>query len=339
VENRNPDGQGTQNASALTDRFGRTLTYLRLAVTERCNLRCRYCMPESGIQLKPKDRILSYEELLRLVRIVVDMGVTKVRITGGEPMVRKDIMRFLQELSAMSGIQDLHMTTNGYWTEQQLQDLEGIRLAGVNFSLDTLKPERFLQITRRDAFKEVWKTLQALRERSIPLKINAVIQRGVNDDEILDLAHLAAENSLDVRFIEEMPFNGGFATDNPMVASEILAVLENQYPGMKQVSPEGSIATLYEIQGFQGHVGIIAGYTRSFCSACNRLRITSNGQLKNCLYEAGGVDLRELLRDGSSDAEIAETIGMAVKNKAKDGFEAEKLAPEPLNTSMSTIGG
>jgi cyclic pyranopterin phosphate synthase len=339
VENyRHADGV-VQNLSPLTDKFGRTLTYLRLAVTERCNLRCTYCMPESGIQLQPKDQILTYEELLRLVDILIHMGVKKIRVTGGEPMIRKGIIPFLRNLSSRSGKIDLHMTSNGFWSQEQLDIVSSLNLAGVNLSLDTLQPERFKQITRRDAFERVWKTLSTLLDHSIPLKINSVIQRGVNDDEIVALSKLAETHALDIRFIEEMPFNGGVSTQEPMSATEINAILASAYPSLKKVSPPGSIATLYDISGFKGRVGIIAGYSRTFCDACSRLRITATGRLKSCLYEGGGFDLRSLLRDQHSDESIAQAIAQVVQEKARDGFEAEADTKTGINASMSTIGG
>lgn len=330
---------GNQNLPALTDKFGRILNYLRLAVTERCNLRCTYCMPESGIVLKPEDQILAYEEMLRLVKLVIRMGVTKVRVTGGEPMIRKGITEFIRRLSSVSGLNEVHLTTNGFWGRQQIDELDSLNLAGVNFSLDTLNPERFKDITRRDAFDAVWATFMSLLEKSIPLKINAVIQRGVNEDEIIALSKLAQKYSLDVRFIEEMPFNGGVTDVNPFSAGEIQAILKAAYPAMQKTSPPGSVSSNYTIAGFKGQLGIIAGFSRTFCSSCNRLRVTSTGQVKTCLYGKNELDLRALLRDGSSDEFIAQAISQAVNHKARDGFEAEKMAASPVHSSMSTIGG
>lgn len=339
MEFTGPALAGTLTHPTLKDRFGRTLDYLRLAVTERCNLRCTYCMPESGVLLKPRAQILTYEEMLRLVNISVAMGVKKVRITGGEPMTRKGIMDFLRALNKIPGLEELHLTTNGFWGRDQISELDSLDLAGINFSLDSLNPGRFKQITRRDAFTSVWETLMVLIEASIPLKINAVIQRGINEDEIIELSELAKVYPLDVRFIEQMPFNGGDSEFNLVTATDILAQLQTAYPMMSESTPSGSTADLYEIQGFKGRVGVIAAYSRTFCATCNRLRITSTGHIKTCLYDGGDVDLRTLLRSDASDESIAGRISEAILTKSRDGFEAERMAGDHVNASMSTIGG
>jgi len=324
---------------SLTDTFGRELNYLRLAVTDRCNLRCTYCMPAEGVVLSPRAQILDFEEYLRLVGITTEMGVTKVRITGGEPMVRKGILEFLQALKQLPQLKEVHLTSNGFWQPGQCVDIVDLGLAGINLSLDSLIPERFEQITRRDAFDQVYGNLQELLASSIPLKVNMVVQKGINDDEIIPFAQLAQDHPIEIRFIEHMPFNGSEEAIRLVPATEILTTLRKHLPVTKEITHPGSTANVYEVAGFAGRLGIIAGYSRTFCSSCNRLRITSQGQLKTCLYDDRLTDLRATLRDGSSDLAVAEQIAEAISRKARNGQVAEARSAESVNTSMSLIGG
>lgn len=323
------------SAPVLTDRQGRHINYLRLAVTDRCNLRCTYCMPADGVVSLNHSDILTFQEMFRLVTLLSPMGVTKVRITGGEPFVRKGLLPFLQRLHTVEGIGSLHITTNGVETAPHIPLLEKMNI-GVNLSLDTLRPERFQQITRRARFEQVQETLNQLLTSSIKLKINSVIQFGTNDDEIGDLARLAMDNNVDVRFIEEMPFNGRHAIDVP-TNHWIEQRLVHEFPGM---GPEGKSGTaqIYDVPGFRGRIGIISGAERTFCGSCNRLRITADGRLKTCLYDDGVLDLRSMLRSGASDEEIAAAIRHAVVNRHANGYEAERAARQQ-KSSMSQIGG
>lgn len=324
---------------SLMDKFGRELNYLRLAVTDRCNLRCTYCMPADGVVLSPREQILDLEEYLRLVGITTEMGVTKVRITGGEPMVRKGILDFLQALKQLPKLKEIHLTSNGYWQSGQCADIVDLGLAGINLSLDSLIPERFEQITRRDAFDQVYANFQKLLVSSIPLKINMVVQKGINDDEIIAFAKLARNHPVEVRFIEHMPFNGSDEAIRLVPANEILTTLEEHLPVTQEITHPGSTANVYEVDGFVGRLGIIAGYSRTFCSSCNRLRVTSQGQLKTCLYDDRLTDLRATLRDGSSDLAVAEQIAEAISRKTRNGFIAETQSTASVSTSMSLIGG
>ena len=326
----------------LRDRFGRTLDYLRLAITDRCNLRCSYCMPEEGLLSKGHGNILRYEEYDRLIGILVGLGLRKVRITGGEPLARKGAAEFIQQLHARGDLGALHLTTNGVWSDEQRQIMTQLPLDGINMSLDSLRRERFAAICRRDELPRVLETMEAILAASIPLKLNAVIQRGVNEDEIPDLARLAEDRPLDLRFIEQMPFNGGvFGSGDPIRAETIESVLYQTFPGIYKLKDEiSSTAGLYQIPGYQGRVGIIAAWSRHFCGGCNRLRITADGKLQTCLYGGTAVDLRALLRGGASDQTLANAFRTAVAGRAKDGFEAEaRTGIEGGRESMAAIGG
>ncbi len=320
------------------------MTYLRIAVTDRCNLRCFYCMPEEGINFLPKRELLTYEEILRLSSIFVSLGVDKIRITGGEPFVRKDLMPFLKELKALPGLAKLHLTTNGVLTESYLADLEAIDLNGINLSLDSLDRENFRKITHRDEFERVNRCLDALTYSSIQTKINTVVMRGLNDHELLDLALLAKDNDLQVRFIEEMPFNGRTESNKELVShQEIKDRLTQAFGPMSNANPTGSSdpASLYSPAGFKGKIGIIPSYTRTFCGSCNRIRLTATGTMKNCLYDEGVFDLKQLLRSGASDEEIRTQLISIVSKKEKNGrvVEANRAKSQTISESMSEIGG
>ncbi|NOY58429.1 MAG: GTP 3',8-cyclase MoaA [Calditrichaeota bacterium] len=322
----------------LADRFGRTITYLRLAVTDRCNLRCTYCMPTEGVVSLNHSDILSWEEMECLVRLLAGIGVSKVRLTGGEPFARKGVLPFLLRLSNIPDVKQLHITTNGVETAAHIPQLESMNLTGVNLSLDTLVPDRFARITRRSRFTEVQHTLAALLQSTIPLKINTVVQFGLNDDEIGEIAMLAKSHPIEVRFIEEMPFNGlvgeTFACTNHWIERR----LQSLFPGLQRNESQAGTASLYQVPGFQGQIGVISGAERTFCGSCNRIRITADGQLKTCLYDGGVLDLRKLLRTGATDDDIVSAIRQAVLRRFVDGHAAEQVHPSDKK-SMSQIGG
>ena len=332
--------------STLYDAHGRPLEYLRLAVTDRCNLRCFYCMPEEGIRYLPRHEVLSYEEMLRLTTIMAGLGVRKVRITGGEPFVRRDLLPFMEQLAAVPGLHDISLTTNGVLTAPHVPALARLGVRAVNLSLDTLDRQRFFEITRRDELPAVLATLHALLAAGIQVKINAVVMADRNIQDLVPLAELSRDLPVDVRFIEEMPFNGGSHAATPATLPwnyrRIRAHLEAQLgPLLPVPQPVGATATDYAVAGHRGRVGIIAAYSRTFCGTCNRLRLTAEGGLKTCLYDQGGLDLRALLRGGATDAGIAQAIGQAFYHRAATGFEAEQQRPlHQLNfESMATIGG
>lgn len=326
------------------DNHGRPIEYLRLAVTDRCNLRCFYCMPEEGIRYLPKKELLTYEEMLRLTGVLAGFGVKKVRLTGGEPFVRKDLMYFIEQLSLVPGIEGIHLTTNGVLTQPHIKAFKAAGIKSVNLSLDTLDRERFLKITRRDELDKVMETFHALLDENIETKINAVIMEGQNTDDIVPLATLAQTYPVEVRFIEEMPFNGEGAHYPVLVwtHTKIYEVLSKAFPGIRRrIDEASSTAATYSIDGFKGNVGIIAAFTRNFCGACNRIRVTAQGTLKTCLYDDGVLDLRQLMRSGASDDELVGALEKAFRHRPVDGFEAERRRSKghAVSESMSTIGG
>ena len=329
--------------STMVDKYGRTVNYLRLAVTDRCNLRCQYCMPAEGIDYVPQKELLRYEEMLRICKVLSNRGISKLRITGGEPFVRKDMMDFLKAVKKQSALKSLHITTNGSLCLPHLDQIASLGLDSINLSLDTLDPQRFFAITRRDAWEATQKVLEAFLEMDVRLKINMVVMSGINEMDILPMALLAKDHAVEVRFIEEMPFNGGsnrqekrsWSAENiHKVLSEHLGSLESHKMTM------GSTAQLYSLKDFKGQLGIIPAFSRTFCSWCNRIRITAMGQLKTCLYDQGVFDLKAFMRSGASDQMLADTIQEALNYKALNGFEAERRRGGSQNReSMSTIGG
>ena len=328
----------------LYDNHGRAITYARIAVTDRCNLRCYYCMPEEGIKYLPKSLLLSYEEIERLLTLLARMGISKVRLTGGEPFVRKDLMKLIRKIIEIPGIDSLHLTTNGVLTSQYIPELKSLGIASVNLSLDTLDRERFKKITFRDEFSKVQLTLDSLIEHGIPTKINAVVMEGKNIDDIIPLIELTRTLPVSVRFIEEMPFNGE-GSHYPKLKwtyKKIFEYIQSNYAEVeKGFDPENSTSCNYKIPGYVGDVGIIAAFSRTFCGSCNRIRITANGILKTCLYDSGVLSVRDILRKGSSDNMLREKLAHAFANRPKDGFEAEQRRSNhaPITESMSTIGG
>ncbi len=327
----------------LFDNHGRPINYLRLAVTDRCNLRCFYCMPEEGIHYLPKKDLLTFEEIERLIKILASLGITKVRLTGGEPFVRKDLMKLIKTIKAIPGINDLHLTTNGVLTAPYINELKSIGIASVNLSLDTLDRDRFFKITRRDEFTNVMDTLHALIDSGIPIKINTVVMADKNIEDIHPLVNLTKEHPVSVRFIEEMPFNGE-GSHYPVLHwnyTKILNYIKEEFSLVKEQDPENSTSYNYKIPGHAGNIGIIAAFSRTFCGTCNRIRMTAQGTLKTCLYDDGILDVRNLLRSGFNDEEIIVELMKAFASRPKDGFEAEQLRKNtnPISESMSTIGG
>ena len=328
----------------LYDNHGRLINYLRLAVTDRCNLRCHYCMPEEGIKYVARKNLLSYEEMIRLVGVLAALGISKLRITGGEPFLRKDMMQFLKNVSQINGLEQIHITTNGTLTARLIPELKAIGIKSINLSLDSLDRERFFKITRRDELPKVMETFHLLLNHGIPTKINAVIMNGHNTEDILPMAELTRDHHVSVRFIEEMPFNGSGKTEqhNSWNFRDIFNILQKQYPNLiKLPDPPFSTSLNYQIPGYQGSVGIIPAYSRTFCGTCNRIRITPQGLLKTCLYDDGVFNVKDLIRQGANDSQLRTAFLEALNNRAKDGFEAEqnRRLGFPVSESMSTIGG
>ena len=327
----------------LTDKFGRQITYLRLAVTDRCNLRCQYCMPAHGIDIVDRHDLLSYKEMYRITRVLSELGVNKVRLTGGEPFVRKDFINFLESLSFNDQLDQINITTNGALISNHISKLEELGISTINLSLDTLKKERFLKITRRDLFDKTMNTFEKLLASKLELKLNIVIQPGVNTDEIFDFIELTKDKDLAVRFIEEMPFNGkGLRKTNEIWnLDRIYSEIDKNY---KKIIPlknkKSSTSKNFKIQGYKGSFGIIPAFTRTICNDCNRIRITATGMFKNCLFDDGVFNIRDFLRNGASDDELKQLFIDTVNQKPENGFIAEaNRKNKNVSESMSTIGG
>jgi len=327
----------------IKDSYDRTIDYVRIAITDRCNLRCFYCMPAEGIPYEPKQHLLNYEEITRLLRILGEAGFKKVRFTGGEPFLRKDFIKLLENTYALGYYKSIHITTNGTLIQKHIPKLKALGITDINLSLDSLDKDRFEKITRRNDFEKVMASFDDLLTHGFRVKINAVIMNGVNTQDIIPLTELARHNKVSVRFIEEMPFNGGYKKVNDLfTAKNIYTALKDHFQELiPQVAAHGDTATVYNVPGLEGSIGIIPAFSRSFCNTCNRLRITSKGDIKTCLYDSGVFSIRDYLRSGASDAELASKFKELIRLKPKDGFEAEQLRLKGNNAteSMSTIGG
>jgi len=328
----------------LVDNHGRKISYMRLAVTDRCNLRCFYCMPEEGLDWLSRTELMSYEEMLRMCQLMVQMGIEKIRITGGEPFVRKDIMQLLSRIADIDGLKDITITTNGVLTAPHISDLKALGVKSINLSLDTLDAGRFFAITRRDEFAAVMNTLDELLKHDFEVKINAVVMDGKNTQDIAPMVALTKDLPVSVRFIEEMPFNGeshnytGLKWDYLRILDEI----KSHYPAIKKLDDEAySTSYNYQISGHKGTIGIIAAYSRTFCGTCNRIRVTPQGALKNCLYDDGVLNIKDLMRTGASDEQIKQELLKAFNHRPLDGWEAERQRYEQvgIHESMATIGG
>jgi len=301
-------------------------------------------MPEEGIEFVRREDLLDYEELDRLVRLFVRLGTRKIRITGGEPFVRKDLMTFLKMISNINGLQEWNITTNGTSTAPYIEDLKAMGIHSVNLSLDTLDRDRFSQITRRDRFPLVWNTLESLVQHDIKTKVNMVVMDQHNTMDLSPMAKLTIDRPVEVRFIEEMPFNGGdhVSPGHLWDHQRILQTLESELgPLIKLPVPPNSTAILYKIPGALGTIGIIPAFSRSICGSCNRIRLTPQGVLKTCLYDKGIFNMRDMMREGATDEQLALAIHEAVLLKAVDGFEAERRSQRSFGSfeSMTTIGG
>ena len=324
--------------TGITDSFGRSINYLRISVTDRCNLRCIYCMPPEGVPQMSHSEILSYEEIQTVVRAAVELGIHKVRFTGGEPLVRAELPKLVRLLSQIEGIEEFSLTTNGVLLKKYSLELKQAGLSRVNVSLDTLKPDKFRYITRLGELKTVLDGIQAAKEAGFePVKINTVIMRDINDDEILDFAKMTYEDGWHVRFIELMPFKG---------AAEFVPSTElRQHIGLLgKLEPCASItgngpATYYCLSGARGTVGFISPLTEiSFCSRCNRMRLASDGKLRPCLLGEDEIDLKMPLRNNASMEELKSMILKAVASKPEH-HHLEGGNVRPVNRRMSQIGG
>ncbi|KAL4909922.1 hypothetical protein BDW74DRAFT_144024 [Aspergillus multicolor] len=301
----------------LTDTFNRQHDYLRISVTERCNLRCLYCMPEEGVPLSPPAHLLTSPEIVYLSSLFVSQGVTKIRLTGGEPTVRKDIVPLMQSIGELrrDGLRELCLTTNGISLHRKLEPMVEAGLTGVNLSLDTLDPFQFQIMTRRKGFEAVMKSIDRIQELNkvgagIKLKINCVVMRGLNEREIIPFVEMGRDSPIEVRFIEYMPFDGNKWSQGKMFSyQEMLALIREKYPTLEKVTDhKNDTSKTYRIPGFQGRVGFITSMTHNFCGTCNRLRITGDGNLKVCLFGNSEVSLRDIIRQQNNGEPISESV-------------------------------
>ena len=329
--------------SKLTDNFGRQISYVRLAVTDRCNLRCQYCMPAHGIDIVPKEELLTFKEMYRLIRVLTELGVSKVRLTGGEPFVRKDFVGFLEMLSYNDLLDAINITTNGALIAKHIAAIEKLeKVKNINLSIDSLQAVKFNEITRRNSFDTVFKTMGLLEKSSLNLKLNVVVQSGINTDEINDFVRLTKDKNLTVRFIEEMPFNGKGQREmhENWTFNKILNEIETEFKVTEAQSEKSSTSRNYTIENHRGTFGIIPAFTRTICNDCNRIRITSTGTFKNCLFDDGVFSLREFIRNGASNDDLKKLFLSLVKEKPANGFIAEANRTKgDVSESMSTIGG
>ncbi len=324
------------------DSFNRPIEYLRISVTDRCNLRCVYCMPEEGVPPLSHGEILSYEEIARLARVVVELGVTRLRITGGEPLARKGVERLVGMLSAIPGVDDLSMTTNGILLAGAAEGLARAGLQRVNISLDSLRPERYGAMTRRGRLEDVLAGMEAAGRAGLaPVKINAVVVRGLNDDEVLDLARKTVVEGWNVRFIEVMPLGADpmWAHDGFVSSSEIRRRIEDAFGALVAVNGDGAgPARYYRVEGAEGTIGFISPLSEHFCFRCNRLRLTANGRLLPCLMSEDGIDVRSALRHGATGEELRQLVLQAISAKPA-GHRMGVAHGGARGTPMSRIGG
>ena len=329
--------------SNLIDSFGRQINYVRLAVTDRCNLRCQYCMPAHGIEIVAREELLTYKEMYRIIRVLTELGVRKIRLTGGEPFVRKDFIGFLEMLSFNDLLEDINITTNGALIYKHIASLENLKkVKNINLSIDSLQADKFNEITRRNVFDEVFKTMEALEKSSMNIKLNVVVQSGINTNEILDFVKLTKDKDISVRFIEEMPFNGKGQREmqESWNYNKILGEIKSEFQVSEIQSEKSSTSVNFSIENHLGSVGIIPAFTRTICNNCNRIRITSTGTFKNCLFDDGVFNLRDFLRNGASNEDLKKVFLSLVKEKPENGFVAEANRTKgSVSESMSTIGG
>ena len=327
---------------ALRDAHGRTISDLRVSVTDRCNFRCRYCMPAEGMRWLDREDLLSFEEITRLVGVLAGLGITDVRLTGGEPLARREFPRLVAMLSAIDGIDDLSMTTNGYLLERDAAALVDAGIDRVNVSVDSLARDRFHEITRRDALPQVMRGLEAIAsfERVRPIKVNAVAMRDFTEAEAISFAELARSTDYQVRFIEFMPLDGdrAWTPDQVLTGEELRAMIDTVYPLEPLPREPHATARAFRFADGRGEIGFINPVSEPFCADCNRIRLTAEGELRTCLFSMRETDLREPLRAGADDAELEAIVRDAVwRKELKHRVNEPGFVPPPR--TMSAIGG
>jgi cyclic pyranopterin phosphate synthase len=327
----------------LVDRFGRHITYLRVSVTDRCNLRCVYCMPVEGISWQAHDSILSYEEIAQIVRLAAKNGVREIRLTGGEPLVRKDLADLVAMVSIIPGIEDISLTTNGIFLKDRIQEIKSAGIRRINISLDTLNREKFKIITGYDGFDRVWEGIERAQEAGFhPIKINMVVMKGMNDDEVADMARLSLRFPFHIRFIEYMPIGLTNHTVSFTHISNAAVKKSLENVGNLIQVPRGLMdgpTVRYAFEGAPGEIGFISPLTNHFCQTCNRLRLTANGTLRPCLLSDKEVDIKGPLRDGASDRELARIFLKTAHKKPHNHQVTCEKTDWSYSGEMSAIGG
>lgn len=327
----------------LVDSFGRVHNNLRISVTDRCNIRCFYCMPAENVQFMPRADLLSFEEMERFVRICVGLGVNKVRLTGGEPLVRKDLSKLVAMIAAIDGIRDIGITTNGILLAEQAQELWDAGLRRINVSLDALDPVKFKEITRREGYEKVLEGIQAAQRVGFdPVKVNAVSVRGMTESEIVPFGEFARKTGAEIRFIEFMPLDADNAweRDKVLFAHEIIERLSAEIMPLIPIPDQNphAPATEFVFQDGVGRIGFIASVSQPFCMNCDRFRITADGKVRNCLFSLEETDIRGLLRGGGTDSEIADAVRSSVAAKW-EGHQINTAKFIQPNRPMYSIGG
>jgi cyclic pyranopterin phosphate synthase len=326
----------------LIDGHGRRIGDLRVSVTDRCNFRCQYCMPADGLPWLEREAILRFEEIERVVRMLCSMGVASVRLTGGEPLVRRELPRLVAMLAAVDGLGDLSLTTNGYLLERDAAALADAGLRRINVSLDSLQRDRFFQLTRRDSLDQVLRGLDAVAARPElrPVKVNVVALRGFTEEEALPFARFARETGFQVRFIEFMPLDAdrAWSADSVLPGDELRALIDRAHPLEEVPREASSTARVFRFRDGVGSIGFVNPVSEPFCSDCDRLRLTADGKLRTCLFSVNETDLREPLRSGASDSELEEIIRAATWRKELKHRVGEPGFVQPART-MSAIGG
>lgn len=326
----------------LVDRYNRELNYLRISITDRCNLKCFYCMPSKRIRLIPPDDILTYEEILRVASLAVNYGMRKIRITGGEPLIRKGVVKFIKSLSEINGIEDISLSTNGTLLKEYASDLVKAGLKRVNVSMDSLNPRKFKQITGGDYLKRVWDGIRETERVGLnPIKINTVVIKGINDDEILDFAKITLEKPYKIRFIEFMPtaMIDSWSEDRFLPNTKIIEIIERfekLYPVTEQDNSKP--ARGFRFKNGSGNIGFISPISHHFCSSCNRLRFTADGKLRPCLFSDTEIDIKHLLRNNATDEELINYLKICALKKSK-GHKIREEIFNKCNRPMSAIGG
>ncbi len=334
----------SESSNILQDTFGRNHNYLRISLTEKCNLRCTYCMPINGVPLSPKSNLMTAQEVYEIAKVFVKNGVDKIRLTGGEPLLRKDFPAIIQMLSTLNV--QMSITSNAVLIDRHISDLKKYGVNDINISLDTLATDKFMHIAKRDQFKKVYENLLLLIHEGFRVKVNVVLIKGFNEDEITDFIKLTKELPISVRFIEFMPFDGNKWEKEKMISyEEVMRYVYNEFEEKdveRLVDAKNDTTKNYKIKSYKGSFGIISSVTNPFCDSCNRIRLTANGNLKNCLFSNTETNLLAQFREGKSIEPIIQKVIMK-KHKMRGGMDSMQKLENPdlhqQNRSMITIGG